>query len=72
MIAYKDKESAAAFEVPQELYEPIDQDAALLKHASGNAAARGFLEFLRGPDAVRVIEGFGYGTGTATPAKASR
>jgi len=63
VIAYKDKAAAAAYEVPQELYDPIDQDAALLKRASGNAAARGFLEFLREPDALRVIEGFGYGTG---------
>ncbi len=72
VIAYKDKSAAASFEVPQELYEPINQDAALLKRANGNAAARGFLEFLREPDAVRVIQGFGYGTGTAEPARATR
>ena len=72
VIAYKDQSAAAAFEVPQELYEPINQDAALLKRASGNAAARGFLEFLREPDALRVIEGFGYATGPAAPAKATR
>jgi len=69
VIAYKDKSAAASFEVPQELYEPIDQDATLLKRASGNAAARGFLELLREPDAVRVIQGFGYGT---RPAEATR
>jgi molybdate transport system substrate-binding protein len=72
VIAYKDKSAAASFEVPQELYAPIDQDAVLLKRASGNAAARGFLEFLREPDAVRVIQGFGYGTGPAAPAKPTR
>ena len=72
VIAYKDKSAAASFEVPQELYEPIDQDAVLLKRASGNVAARGFLEFLREPDAVRVIQGFGYGTGAAAPANAPR
>jgi len=59
-IAYKGE--AASFEIPAELYEPIRQDAVLLERASGNAAARGFLEFLRGPNALRVIEGFGYGT----------
>src|SRR5262249_40623452 len=52
---------AASFEIPPELYAPIRQDALLLKRASGNAAARGFLVFLRGADARRVIEGFGYG-----------
>ena len=65
-IAYTDKSAAAFFEVPQELYEPINQDAALLKRANGNAAARAFLEFLREPDALRVIQGFGYGTATRT------
>jgi len=72
VIAYKDKAAAAAYEVPQELYEPIAQDATLLKRASANAAARGFLEFLREPDAVRVIQGFGYGTGPAAPARGAR
>jgi molybdate transport system substrate-binding protein len=69
VIAYRHKGAAAAFEVPQELYEPINQDAALLKRAAGNAAARGFLEFLREPDALRVIQGFGYGTGPAAPSR---
>jgi len=71
-IAYKDKSAAASFEVPQELYEPINQDATLLKRASGNAAARSFLEFMRGAEGLRVIESFGYGTASATPAKAPR
>jgi molybdate transport system substrate-binding protein len=67
VIAYKDKHAAAAFEVPPELYEPIAQDAVLLKRARGNAAARGFVEFLREPDALRVIQGFGYGTAPVAP-----
>jgi molybdate transport system substrate-binding protein len=69
VIAYKDQNAAASFDVPQELYESIDQDAALLKRASGNAAARGFLQFLREPDALRVIQGFGYGTEPAAPSR---
>jgi len=70
VIAYRNK-GAASFEVPPELYEPIVQDAALLKRASGNAAARGFLEFLRTPDALRVIEEFGYAAGVPATAGAS-
>jgi len=70
VIAYKNKSAAASFEVPQGLYEPINQDAALLMNGSGNAAARAFLEFLRDPDALRVIQAFGYGTGPAEPARA--
>ena len=72
VIAYKDQNAAASFEVPQELFEPIDQDAALLKRASGNAAARDFLQFLREPDALRVIQGFGYGTEPAAPSRGPR
>ena len=67
VIAYQDRNGAPSFEVPQEIYEPIRQDAVLLKRASGNAAAHGFLEFLREPDALHVIQGFGYGIGPATP-----
>lgn len=70
VIAYKG--AGASFEVPQELYEPIDQEALLLKRASGNAAARAFLDFLREPDALRVIQGFGYGTGPAAQSRGPR
>jgi len=65
VIAYKGE--AASFEIPAELYAPIRQDAVLLKRASGNAAARGFLVFLRGADALRVIQSFGYGPGPVDP-----
>ena len=40
--------------VPDDLHEPIRQDAALLKRAEGKAAARAFLEFL-GTDFTRDI-----------------
>jgi molybdate transport system substrate-binding protein len=52
--------AAAHVEVPAELYEPLRQDAVLLKRAANNAAAREFLTFLRSPEAQRMIEGFGY------------
>jgi molybdate transport system substrate-binding protein len=51
---------AAHVEVPAALYEPIRQDAVLLKRAAGNAAAREFLTFLRSPEAQRVIAQRGY------------
>ena len=65
VVAYRGE--AASFEIPAELYAPIRQDAVLLKRASGNAAARGFLVFLRGADALRVIQSFGYGPGPVDP-----
>jgi molybdate transport system substrate-binding protein len=52
--------TAAHVEVPAELYEPIRQDAVLLKRAAANAAAREFLTFLRSPEAQQVIERLGY------------
>ena len=49
--------------VPEHLHEPILQDAVLLRRGAGNAAAKAFLEFLRGPQADAVLARFGYGSG---------
>jgi molybdate transport system substrate-binding protein len=46
--------------VPQDLYEPIRQDAVLLKKGAGNEAAVAFMKFLKGPEAHAVIEKYGY------------
>lgn len=46
--------------VPQELYNPIRQDAVLLKSAAGNEAASAFIVYLRGPEARAIIEKYGY------------
>ena len=43
--------------VPQELYDPIEQQAVLLKDTPG---ARSFLEFLGGPEAQSIIVDHGY------------
>lgn len=51
--------------VPAELYTPINQDAVLLKKGEQSAAAKAFLDFLKGPAAAAVIEKYGYGTGPA-------
>lgn len=70
VIAYA--RPAAHIEVPPDLYEPIRQDAVLLEHGTGNAAARAFLIFLRTSDATHVIERFGYATTTAQPSDSAR
>jgi molybdate transport system substrate-binding protein len=49
------------WDVPQELFKPIRQDAILLKAGAENPAARAFLDFLKSPEARDVIERFGYG-----------
>ena len=47
--------------VPGDLHEPIRQDAVLLKSGENQPAALEFMEFLRSPRAVSVIEAAGYG-----------
>jgi molybdate transport system substrate-binding protein len=50
------------WEVASDLYEPIKQDAVLLKKGADSEAAQAFLEFLQGPEAAAIIAKFGYGT----------
>lgn len=51
------------WDVPQEMFSPIRQDAVLLNPGADNEAARAFLDFLRTPEAADVIDRFGYGMG---------
>jgi molybdate transport system substrate-binding protein len=50
----------SAWQVPQNLYAPIRQDAILLKTAADNAAARALMRFLREPAARSIIQFYGY------------
>jgi len=43
---------------PQSLYDPIEQQAVLLKD---NTVARDFMDFVKGEAAREIIEGYGYG-----------
>ncbi len=47
--------------VPQILYQPIRQDAVLLKNGDGHAAALAFMAFLRSEKIRQVIRDYGYG-----------
>jgi molybdate transport system substrate-binding protein len=53
--------SGSRWEVPQDLYTPIRQQAALLKRGEGNAAAKAFLDYLRSEPAREIIRAAGYG-----------
>jgi molybdate transport system substrate-binding protein len=55
-------EAGSRWQVPAGLHAPIRQDAVLLKRGGDNAAARAFLDFLRGPVAAAVIGKYGYAT----------
>ena len=59
---YKDGKvsSGSAWIVPDEMYEPIKQDAVILKQGANNPAAAALIEYLKGPQAAKVIESFGY------------
>jgi molybdate transport system substrate-binding protein len=46
--------------VPADLYDPIEQAAVVLKKAEGSAAVKAFVEFMRGDEAKKVIESYGY------------
>lgn len=48
--------------VPETDHAPIDQQAVLLKTGASDPAAKAFLAFLKGPEARRIIERFGYAT----------
>ena len=50
------------YDVPQEMFKPIKQDAVLLKAGESNAAAIAFLDYLKGNKAKAIIASFGYGT----------
>jgi molybdate transport system substrate-binding protein len=52
--------SGSGWIVPAELYAPILQDAVILKSAADNAAAKAFIDYLKGPKAKEIILSFGY------------
>ncbi|MFG0421420.1 molybdate ABC transporter substrate-binding protein [Pseudomonas sp. zjy_8] len=59
---YKDGKisSGSAWIVPGDMYEPIKQDAVILKPGANNPAASALVDYLKGPEAARIIEFFGY------------
>jgi molybdate transport system substrate-binding protein len=54
------KPAGSHWDVPERLHSPILQDAILLHHGSGNAAARAFLQYLQDSPARETIESYGY------------
>ncbi|MGZ8407381.1 MAG: molybdate ABC transporter substrate-binding protein [Caulobacteraceae bacterium] len=54
-------EKGSRWMVPDDLYAPIVQDAVLLKKGEANEVAGAYLRFLRGPEAVAIIQRYGYG-----------
>jgi molybdate transport system substrate-binding protein len=49
--------------VPQDYYQPIDQQAILLNAGEGRAGAEAWMDFLKSGDAVSIIQSHGYEIG---------
>ncbi len=49
--------------VDDALYTPIRQDVVITKAGANAAAAKAFVDFLKTPEAIAIIEKFGYGKG---------
>ena len=55
--------TGTAWPVPQNLHDPILQDAILLAHGADNQAARAFLDWLHSDPARTIIHSHGYEAG---------
>ena len=54
--------SGSGWIVPSKYYQPIRQDAVLLKHGENSAAAKSFLKFLQSAEANKLKQSYGYAT----------
>jgi molybdate transport system substrate-binding protein len=61
VLSKRNSRAGSRWDVPEDLYSPIRQDAVLLRHGEENAAAVGFLAYLRSDEARLTIVSFGYG-----------
>jgi len=50
----------SAWNVPDSLYDPIRQDAVILSKGKDNPAAKALVDYLKGPEAAKVIKAYGY------------
>jgi len=60
VLSPRNDQPGSRWDVPAAAYEPIRQDAVMLKRAADNPAALAFADFLRSDEARAVIERFGY------------
>ena len=61
VLSPREKSKGSRWDVPQNLFTPIRQDAVLLNAGARNKAAIAFMKFLKTPDVRAVIERYGYG-----------
>lgn len=54
------RQPGSRWDVPDDFYDPLMQDAVILKHAASHSAARSLWKFLQGETAGNLIKQFGY------------
>ncbi|MGJ8671145.1 MAG: molybdate ABC transporter substrate-binding protein [Oceanococcus sp.] len=59
-LALENASLSSSWRVPQSMYEPIRQDAVLLKAGQHNGAARSLLSYLQSEQALRIMQRYGY------------
>ena len=52
--------SGSMWAIPQALYDPIRQDAVVLRHGAGNEAAQALMQLLKSPNIKDLIRSYGY------------
>ncbi|OUD12621.1 molybdate ABC transporter substrate-binding protein [Thioflexithrix psekupsensis] len=53
-------EKGEYFLIPQEKYDPINQAAVITKRGENNQAAAAFMDYMKSPKAIAIIERYGY------------
>ncbi|MFU8818055.1 MAG: molybdate ABC transporter substrate-binding protein [Pseudomonadales bacterium] len=61
VLSPRARAQGSRWDVPEELFTPLRQDAVLLRPGADNPAARAFLDFLKSDEARLTIERYGYG-----------
>ena len=59
--------TGSRWDIPEALYDPIRQDAVLLKRGRDNPAAHALIKFLHGTKARATIQRYGYGLSAEAP-----
>ncbi|WP_447971356.1 molybdate ABC transporter substrate-binding protein [Nitrospira sp. M1] len=57
----KINKAGSRWDVPSNLYDPLEQQAVLLVNGKHNKAATALLDYVKGDKARKIIVGFGYG-----------
>lgn len=64
VMALPQQQRGSYWLLPETLYEPIKQDAVLLKRAKNKVAAKAFFQYLQSAEVAAMIRSFGYDTST--------